>query len=156
MSLTAGDSTILSLWGGGGTLEAIACELGKTPTSIAHKLVRLGVFESRSAANAENELRGGESAARLEHDVLYTIYLVRNPETNAPVYVGQTQNFAKRRKNHVRRFSKLLGVETPIIEELETVRTYAEARDAEKRRIAEFWNQGFRLENKQDRELCNP
>ena len=155
MSVTAGDNTILSLWDGGATLETIANELGKTPTSIAHKLVRLGVFETRSAANADNENRGGRSVANLEHDALYTIYLIRNPSTNAPVYVGQTQNFAKRRKNHVRRFSKLLGVDEPIIEELETVRTYAEAREAEKKRIAKFWNQGFRLLNVQDRELCN-
>jgi predicted GIY-YIG superfamily endonuclease len=152
--VTIGDAGVLAQWEEGRTLEAIASEFGKTPTSIAHKLVRLGIVEDRGAANRENEKRGGESAANLEHDTVYTIYVVRNPFTRTPVYVGFTQNFHKRRKNHARRFSKTFCGDAPIIEELETVASYALARDAEKKHIANMSDKGISLLNVLDRELC--
>lgn len=153
--MSRGDTKLLALWAEGGTLETIAAELDKTPTSIAHKLVRLEVFEDRFAVNIENQRRGGGSMANLEHDAFYTIYVVRNPSTNAPIYVGQTQNFRKRLKNHMRRFSKLLDGQTPIIQELETVSNYVQAREVERKRIAEFSDRGFSLLNTLDRELCS-
>jgi len=91
------DTELIALWKGGLTLEVAAEMLKKTLTSIASKLVRLGVFEDRAAVNIENERRGGKSVADLKHDRVYTIYVLRNPNTLAPFYVGQSQNFHKRR-----------------------------------------------------------
>jgi len=102
--LSKGDAALLSLWAEGVTLVVASEKLRKTPTSIASKLVRLGVFKDRASVNAENEKRGGGSMAALEHDGIYTIYIVRDPNTKAPIYVGQSQNFRKRKKSHVRRF----------------------------------------------------
>jgi len=47
------------------TLDVASEKLRKTPTSIASKLVRLGVFKDRSSVNVENEKRGGNSIAAL-------------------------------------------------------------------------------------------
>jgi predicted GIY-YIG superfamily endonuclease len=152
--LTIRETELLVLWAEGGTLEAIAAAIGKTPTSVAHKLVRLGIFEDRATANTQNQKRGGGLAANSEHDASYTIYLVRNPDTNAPMYVGQTQNFRARRRNHIRNFSKVFDGKKPIIEELETVASYSQAREAERKRIAELSAKGFSLLNVLDRELC--
>lgn len=154
VSLVSGDTKLLALWAKSLTLETIAAEFSKTPTSIAGKLVRLGLFEDRDAVNVENLKRGGGSAANMEHDFLYTIYLVRNPDTNVPIYIGQTQNFQSRQKRHFRRFSKEFGGKAPIIEVIETVTSYSKAREAEKKQIAEFSDKGFVLLNELDREFC--
>jgi hypothetical protein len=79
--LSKGDEALLSLWAEGVTLVVASEKLRKTPTSIASKLVRLGVFKDRASVNAENEKRGGNSMAALEHDGIYTIYIVRDPST---------------------------------------------------------------------------
>ncbi len=105
--------------------------------------------------NVENEKRGGNSMAALERDGIYTIYIVRDPSTKAPIYVGQSQNFRKRKKSHVRRFSTLLAGQIPLIEEVETVETYALAREAERAIIAKLSNAGYILHNVLDREEGN-
>lgn len=151
--MTAGDNHLRRLWQEGGTLDEASAALDKTPTSIAHKLVRLGLCNSREEVNAENQRRGGKLSARLETDGDYTIYLIRSPITNVPIYVGQSQNFDKRRKAHIKRFAPMFGKE-PIIEEIGRVRTYRHARDEERRQIAAFDKLGFTLFNIQDREGC--
>ncbi|WP_430231845.1 hypothetical protein [Paraburkholderia tropica] len=151
--MTAGDNLLRDLWRAGGTLDEASKALGKTATSIAHKLVRLGLCSSREEANAENERRGGSLSAKLEADGDYTIYLVRSPITNVPIYVGQSQNFNKRQKAHIRRFEPMFG-KPPIIEEISRARTYLDARVEERRQIAAFESLGFTLFNVQDREDC--
>ncbi len=153
--LSKGDEALLSLWTEGVTLDVASEKLRKTPTSIASKLVRLGVFKDRASVNVENEKRGGNSMATLERDGIYTIYIVRDPSTKAPIYVGQSQNFRKRKKSHVRRFSTLLAGQIPLIEEVETVETYALAREAERAIIAKLSNAGYILHNVLDREEGN-
>lgn len=150
--MSKGDEALLSLWAEGVTLDAASEKLRKTPTSIASKLVRLGVFEDRASVNVENKKRGGKSMAALEHDGIYTIYVVRDPSTKAPIYVGQSQNFRKRKKSHVRRFSTRLAGQIPLIEEVETVETYALAREAERAMIAKLSSAGYVLHNLLDRE----
>jgi hypothetical protein len=119
--LSKGDEALLSLWAEGVTLDVASEKLRKTPASIASKLIRLGVFKDRASVNVENEKRGGNSMAALERDGIYTIYIVRDPSTKAPIYVGQSQNFRERKKSHVRRFSTLLAGQIPLIEEVETI-----------------------------------
>lgn len=152
--MAKGDTKILDLWSKGKTLEALATEFAKTPTSIAHKVVRLGLCKDRTSVNLENQKRGGGFIASKEHDDFYTVYVVRNPHNKNPIYVGQTQNFKKRIKNHLRRFSKHFNGEMPIIEELKTVADYAKARNIEKLQIAKLSSQGFLLLNVLDRDLC--
>ncbi len=146
------DEVLLALWADGATLDVASQKLLKTPTSIASKLVRLGLFRDRASVNIENERRGGSSSATLEHDGSYTIYVVRNPETKAPIYVGQSQNFRKRKKNHIRRFSKLLVGQVPLVEEVEIVETYVLARAVERGVIAKFTKEGYVLHNVLDRD----
>lgn len=117
-----GDEALLSVWAEGVTLDVASERLRTTPTSIASKLVRLGVFKDRVSVNA---------------------------------YVGQSQNFRKRKKSHVRRFSTLLAGQMPLIEEVETVETYALAREAELAIIAKLSNAGYILRNVLDREEGN-
>lgn len=150
--LNRGDAALLALWAEGETLDAMSERLLKTPTSLAGKLVRLGLFEDRMSVNAENTRRGGRSSARLEYDGLYTIYVVRDPEANVPIYVGQTQNFRARRRNHMRHFSKLLHGRRPVVEVVETVETYAVAREVERRVIAQLSEAGYTLHNVLDRD----
>lgn len=153
--MSAEDRAVSSSWEAGNTLEAIAASQGKTPTSIAHKLVRLGFFECRAAVNEANIERGGGAAARIETDEHYTIYLVRSPITQAPIYVGQTQSFDARMRMHIKRFEPMFGM-PPIIEALTTMRTYRQARAEERRQIAAFEAKGHILFNVQDREECAP
>lgn len=151
--MTAGDKILRKLWQEGATLDSASAAIEKTPTSVAHKLVRLGLCLSRQEANEESKRRGGKLLARLETDDDYTIYLVRSPITNAPIYVGQSQNFDKRRKAHIKRFSLILGA-VPIIEKIIGVGTYRHAREEERRQIAAYEAMGFTLLNIQDREGC--
>lgn len=151
--MTAGDDRVRALWLDGRTLDEASEALGKTPTSIAHKLVRLGLCNSREDVNSENLRRGVKLSARLETDGDYTIYLIRSPITNVPIYVGQSQNFDKRRKAHIKRFEPMFG-KAPIIEEIGCVGTYRHARDEERRQIAAYEGMGFTLFNVQDREDC--
>jgi hypothetical protein len=148
----SGDRELISLWEAGLTLDVAAEKLKKTPTSVASKLVRLGLFVDRAAVNVENERRGGKSFADLEHDGAYTIYVARNPNTQAPFYVGQSQNFRKRKKANIRRFSKYLSGQTAVIDVVETVATYALARAGERALITEFTNEGYVLLNVLDRD----
>ena len=150
--LRNGDEALLSLWADGATLNLISQKLLKTPTSIASKLVRLGLFKDRASVNVENEKRDGTASVALEHDGVYTIYVVRNPETTAPIYVGQSQNFRKRKKSHIRRFSKLLVGQIPLVEVIETVETYASARAVERAVIAQLIKEGYVLHNALDRD----
>jgi predicted GIY-YIG superfamily endonuclease len=153
--LTKGDKVLLSLWADGVTLDVAARKLRKTPTSIASKLVRLGVCKDRASVNVENGRRGGISMATLGHDGAYTVYLVRDPSTKAPIYVGQTQNFRKRKKSHIRHFSTLLAGQIPLIEEVRTVENYALAREMERAVIADLSNARYILQNVLDREEGN-
>ena len=146
------DDELLALWADGATLDVASQKLRKTPTSVASKLVRLGLFQDRASVNVESERRGGSSSATMEHDGIYTVYVVRDPETKAPIYVGQSQNFRKRKKNHIRRFSKLLVGQVPQVEEVETVETYALARAVERAVIARFTKEGYALHNVLDRD----
>jgi hypothetical protein len=89
----------------------------------------------------------------LEHDGIYTIYIVRDPSTKTPTYVGQSQNFRKRKKSHVRYFSKKwFAGQIALIEKVETVGTYALAREAERAMIAKLIKAGYGLRNVLDRE----
>lgn len=151
--LSKGDQELLSLWAEGATLDVASERFQKTPTSIASKLVRLGVFEDRASVNVENKKRGGNSMAALEHDGIYTIYIIRDPGTKAPVYVGQSQNFRKRKKSHVRYFSKKwFAGQTALIETVEIAGTYALARQVERAMIAKLIAAGYGLRNVLDRD----
>jgi hypothetical protein len=88
----------------------------------------------------------------LEHDCGYTIYVVRDSKTKAPIYVGQSQNFGKRKKNHIRRFSKLLDGQVPLVEEVEILETYVMARAVERGFIAKFTKEGYVMHNVLDRD----
>lgn len=143
------DMKIKALWEAGETLDRISEEVDKTPTSVAHKMVRMGLAASREDVNDESRRRGGSSLANAETDGRYTIYLIRSPITNEPVYVGQTQNFSKRRKAHVRRFEPILGAE-PVIESVIEVADYNAARDEERLLIARLTAEGFTLLNVQE------
>jgi predicted GIY-YIG superfamily endonuclease len=148
------DSEILTKWKFGFTLEKLSEEYKKTPTSIASKLVRLAVFSDRKEVEIENFNRGGFCRVEEENDKFYSIYLIRCPSNNNPIYIGQTQNYKKRIKTHKRKFTKHFNGNEPIIEILETVEKYSDARVCEKKHIAEFTMLGYKLLNIQDREFC--
>lgn len=147
------DREIISLWKSGISLDKLSEAHGKTPTSIASKLVRLGFFTCRNDVQLENTKRGGFCKVAGEVDGFYSIYLIRSPLGGEPVYVGQSQNFSKRLKAHKRKLAKCFDGHEPIIEILNITESYASARALEKERIAEFVSAGYALLNVQDREL---
>ncbi len=149
------DKTLLLLWQSGATVDDISVQLSKSPTSIASKLVRLDICKDRTEVNSENKSRGGNLIAKLEHDGFYTIYVVREPTKNVPIYIGQTQNFLARQKQHLRTFTHLKSGKMPLIEKIETVETYELARKLEKKIIADYTKAGYVLHNVLDRELCS-
>jgi hypothetical protein len=72
------------------TLDVASEKLRKTPTSIASKLVRLGIFKDRAAVNAENRKRGGNSVAAFKRSVhALRVYNLRAPIDSIFIFLGK-------------------------------------------------------------------
>lgn len=140
------DNYIKKYWNDGKTIDEISEIAKKSPTSIAAKLIRLGIFLNREEAIKKNNERGGACSIKLESDSMYTIYLIRNPKTKEPVYVGQTQKFIHRMKTHSKNFTLIFN-EEPIIEVLSEHEFYKDAIAEEKKKILFYMQQGAKLFN---------
>lgn len=151
--MAIGDRDLVLRWNNGATLEELSELYSKTPTSIASKLIRLNQFRSRKEVQLANIESGGKCEVHEEVDCFYTIYLIRSPD-GVPTYVGQSQNFWKRKKTHKKKFTKYFGGLEPIIEILDRVELYSDSRMREKYFIAKFTKDGHVLLNIQDRDLC--
>ena len=96
-------------------------------------------------------------------DENFTTYFIADPDTGYVVYVGQTANFLKRKKSHLRLRKrpniKTANIKTwlhdlisdgkiPVIEALETVETEEESLESETKWVKKFAKEGHPLLNR--------